>query len=197
MLKVIFPILLLSTSVLMFFTFINPHYQKIKTEKIELSDYNEALDNSKIILGQKNDLLATVNEIPQEQKDKLEKLLPSNIDNIRLIIEINNIAKRYGIVLRAIEFGSTPGSGDKKTDSSQMGQKGAAPSTTGGNNEYGTVTLGFTTVASYKTCVSFLKEIETSLRLVEIKSVLFDAPASSQDKDLYTFRIELSTFWLK
>ena len=181
----------------MFFTFINPHYQKIKVEKVELSDYNEALDNSKIILGQKNDLLNAVNEIPQEQKDKLEKLLPSNIDNIRLIIEINNIAKRYGITLRAIEFGSTPGSGGSKADSSQMGQKSPTTNAVGGNNEYGTVTLGFTTIASYRTCVSFLKEIETSLRLVEIKSVLFDAPASSQDKDLYTFRIELNTFWLK
>lgn len=197
MFKIIFPILLLSTSVLMFFTFINPNYQKTKAQRVELLSYNEALDNSKIILGQKNDLLATVNEIPQDQKDRLEKLLPSNIDNIRLIIEINNIAKRYGIVLRAIEFGSTPGVGDVKSGSAQIGQKTSNTSPVGGNTEYGTVTLGFTTIAPYKTCVSFLKELETSLRLVEIKSVLFDAPASSQDKDLYTFRIELNTFWLK
>ncbi len=197
MFKIIFPILLLSTSVLMFFTFINPNYQKIKEQRVELLSYNEALDNSKIILGQKNNLLATVNEIPQEQKDKLEKLLPSNIDNIRLIIEINNIAKRYGVVLRAIEFGSTPGVGDVKAGTTQVGQKISNPGPVGGNTEYGTVTLGFTTIASYKTCVSFLKELETSLRLVEIKSVVFDAPASSQDRDLYTFRIELNTFWLK
>lgn len=173
--------------------FTNPNYEKIQEKKVELASYNEALDNSKLILGQKDKLLSIVNEIPEEQKLKLEKLLPSNIDNIRLILEINNIAKRYGIILRAIEFGSTP----QAVPKTAIGQKAPANAPDLGNSDYGTVTLGFTMVASYSTCISFLKEIETSLRLVEIKSVIFDAPMSSQDKDLYTFRIELNTFWLK
>lgn len=193
MFKIIFPILLLGTSGLMLFMFTNPNYEKIQAKKVELASYNEALDNSKLILGQKDKLLSIVNEIPEEQKLKLEKLLPSNIDNIRLILEINNIAKRYGVILRAIEFGSTP----QAVPKTAIGQKAPANAPDLGNSDYGTVTLGFTMVASYPTCVSFLKEIETSLRLVEIKSVIFDAPMSSQDKDLYTFRIELNTFWLK
>lgn len=193
MFKIIFPTLLLVTSGLMLFMFTNPNYEKIQEKKVELASYNEALDNSKLILGQKDKLLSIVNEIPEEQKLKLEKLLPSNIDNIRLILEINNIAKRYGIILRAIEFGSTP----QAVPKTAIGQKAPANAPDLGNSDYGTVTLGFTMVASYSTCISFLKEIETSLRLVEIKSVIFDAPMSSQDKDLYTFRIELNTFWLK
>ncbi|MFA6077404.1 MAG: hypothetical protein WC724_00025 [Candidatus Paceibacterota bacterium] len=193
MFKIIFPILLLGTSGLMLFMFTNPNYEKIQAKKVELASYNEALDNSKLILGQKDKLLSIVNEIPEEQKLKLEKLLPSNIDNIRLILEINNIAKRYGVILRAIEFGSTP----QAVPKTAIGQKAPTNAPDLGNSDYGTVTLGFTMVASYPTCVSFLKEIETSLRLVEIKSVIFDAPMSSQDKDLYTFRIELNTFWLK
>lgn len=193
MFKIIFPILLLGTSGLMLFMFTNPNYEKIQAKKVELASYNEALDNSKLILGQKDKLLSIVNEIPEEQKLKLEKLLPSNIDNIRLILEINNIAKRYGVILRAIEFGSTP----QAVPKTAIGQKAPMNAPDLGNSDYGTVTLGFTMVASYSTCVSFLKEIETSLRLVEIKSVIFDAPMSSQDKDLYTFRIELNTFWLK
>lgn len=202
---------------MMFFTYTNPTYEKILKENIEIVSYNEALDNSKIVIGQKKKLMDIAAEISEEQKDRLERLLPSNIDNIRLIIEVNAIAKRYGIIPRGIEFGgdkvgSSASSGGSITRAQAVAAQttgnldilGQAKTTTinsaaGSSNStgYGTVTLGFTGTAPYKTYLAFLKELEVSLRLVEIKSITFEAPASSADKDLYTFKVALNTFWLK
>jgi hypothetical protein len=36
--------------------------------------------------------------------DKLTKLLPDNVDNIRLILEIEKIASPYGMILKDVKY---------------------------------------------------------------------------------------------
>jgi hypothetical protein len=53
--------------------------------------------------------------------------------------------------------------------------------------------LTFTTVLSYKDFVSFLRDLETSLRLVDVVGLSF----TSTKGDLYDFSVSIRTYWLK
>ena len=51
-----------------------------------------------------------------------------------------------------------------------------------------------TVTASYDNFIAFLKDLEKSLRLVDVVSLTFTAPESSPT---YDFTIGLKTYWLK
>jgi len=59
---------------------------------------------------------------------------------------------------------------------------------------YGTLTLSFSTTASYTTFLAFLHDIEESLRLIDITSVQFNSSDLSQ---LYDYSVSIKTYWLK
>jgi hypothetical protein len=71
---------------------------------------------------------------------KLERLLPNSVDNIRLIIDIDNIAGRYGQHIRSVAV-STPT--DARDQASALAV-GASP------DKVGSVELSFTTTAKYE-----------------------------------------------
>ena len=57
-----------------------------------MTSYNEALNNSKALEDKRDTLTAKYNTIDPNDLIKLQKLLPDNVDNIRLILEIGQIA---------------------------------------------------------------------------------------------------------
>jgi hypothetical protein len=54
--------------------------------------------------------LAKRDTFAAEDVQKLERTLPDNVDNIRLIIDINNIAARHGLTLKNVALGTVSGS---------------------------------------------------------------------------------------
>ena len=58
-----------------------------------------------------------------------------------------------------------------------------------------TFNLQFSTTASYPNFLSFMKDIESSLRLTDIQSI--DFIAADPTKGLTTYTVKLSTYWLK
>jgi hypothetical protein len=59
---------------------------------------------------------------------------------------------------------------------------------------YGTLTLSFSTTATYTTFLAFMRDLEKSLRLIDIVSVQF---ASSDTNQLYDYTVSIKTYWLK
>jgi len=103
MMRFIMPIILITISITLFFVFANPIYNEISVLRGEVASYNEALDNSKALENERDKLTAKYNAINPENLTKIAKLLPENVDNIRLILEIEQIALPYGMVLPSKE----------------------------------------------------------------------------------------------
>ena len=95
----ILPIILIASSFAVFFGYVDPNYKggvnqggldysksDIVYLKSELAKYEDILNSSTKIVSQRDILVAKKNTITETDKERLEKLLPSNIDNIRLII---------------------------------------------------------------------------------------------------------------
>ena len=178
MIRFLLPIILLVASATLFFTFIDPTYNQIIELQKDEARFSEALDNSKQLQQIRDGLLEKYNAIPTEDIDRLEKMLPDTIDNVKLIRDIDGVANKYGMSLRNVKIAVT----DKNI--SVIG-----PDT----NTYDSVNLTFSVSGPYKTFIAFLHDMESSLRLVDVVSIKF----SSSKADLYEYNVTIKTYWLK
>jgi len=199
MMRFIVPLLLIGISIAGFFVFISPKYEEVVALKAQVAAYDKALNNSKSLEDERDKLIKKSNDISKINKEKIEKMLPDSIDNIRLILEIEELASVYGMYLKDVRYDD-----EKKAEEGtpQVVQAGVVDESA--NQDYGIWNLEFTTEGSYSNFINFTRDIEKNLRLVDISSVQFSsitAPSSksatsvSTDNYIYTFKIK--TYWLK
>lgn len=179
MLQFFLPILLLAVSGIIFFAYIDPTYNSIKERGKEELLLDNALNNTKELQALRDELRSKYNTFSTSDLDRLVKIVPNNVDNVRLVRDIDGIASKYGMSLYNTVVGVI------ETNTSRV----SVPDSSG----YGSVLLTFSVTGPYKTFLNFLKDMEKSLRIVDVVGVTF----VSSEKDLYEYRISLQTYWLK
>jgi len=179
--------------------FTDPLYNSISSERIEVASYNEALDNSKALEAERDKLTQKENSFDPVNLSKIQKLLPDNVDNIRLILEIEKIASPYGMVLKNVKYDAT----NNNTTTPQTGGVIQGGTSSSGKN-YGTWNLGFSTQGTYDNFINFIKDLENNLRVVDISSIQFSSSANSTSTGLnpsspeaYKYDFTIKTYWLK
>lgn len=182
--RLLFPLFLIILAGVLFFQFTDPMLAEIEELRVEQARLESGLANAKKLREVQQQLLETYNAYPVETLGRLNKFLPDNIDNVRLIIDINNIARRYGMTIRDIKFSTD--------QNSETG--GNASSQTLAPLQRGTVVMGFNTTGSYLNFQAFLNDLARSLRLVDVVSVDF---TSTDVNDVYQYNVELQTYWLQ
>src|SRR3989344_5552874 len=176
------PVILLIAAVGMFMLYTNPAYQGAKTLQAQEASYKDALTKSAELRAIRDQLLQKRATFVASDIDKLQHVLPDNVDNIRLIIDINNIAARHNISLTNVALG----------DVSQVATTASAAAVGSGNNPVGSVTVGFSIVANYDNYLAFLQDIEHSLRIVDVDKISFTAATAN----LNTYMFDVRTYWL-
>jgi Tfp pilus assembly protein PilO len=193
----ILPIFLIISSIGIFLGYVDPNYKgggstisnTISTSsdylsysvlelRNELSKFEDISTKSNTIISERDNLVKKSNQITTLDKNRLSKFLPDNIDNIRLIIEISDMASARGLVAKNISVLDSK----KKTDSVNMD-----------TSSYGTLLVKFSVNATYDNFLIFLKDLESNLRILDITDISF----SSTDVGFYDFNIGLKTYWLK
>jgi Tfp pilus assembly protein PilO len=183
MMRFITPLILIAVSVALFVFYTDDIYQAAKEVKVQVSSYDNALNKSQELKKVRDQLLSRRNAFVVEDVQKLKKVLPDNVDNIRLIIDINNIAARRGLTLKNLQIGEISDSAGARS-SLAVGSSG---------EPLGSVTLSFAVSASYENFLVFLADIEHSLRIVDVEKIAFSA--SSPTVNDYSFTIR--TYWLR
>lgn len=183
MFRLLTPLLLLIIAGATFFVYTDPHYQSIKTLRAQEREYDDALTKSRDLKDQRNKLISKVNLLSPDDTRKLERLLPNTVDNIRLIIDIDNIAARYSQRIRKVSV-SNPSDSREQTDILAVS---TAP------DKVGSVELSFTITAKYEDFLRFLQDLEKSVRIVDVQSISF----SSDEDGLMTYSFEVKTYWLR
>ena len=171
-------IVLVGVSAGLFFLFIDPMYQEVQLLKQQTAVLNETFSNSKRIQTVRDTLFAKFNIIPAEDLARLEKILPKNVDNVKLILELDRIASERGLDIKKIDVRDTSGE-----------DGGLGPS----GREYGTLDIGLTLTGSYQAFVGFLKDFEQSLRLVDVTALNFRAAGFDFDQ----YNVTIRTYWLR
>jgi len=202
--RLLFPISFILISIIVFFAIVDPLYKEASALKGDVTTYNTALSNSKDLQETRDALVDTYKNIKQVDKDRLEHFLPNTVNNIKFILEIEQMANIHGMPIKNIKFepeklkdpkivvNTTPVSGPKSaTDESD-------------SKPYGVFPIEFTTEGTYDKFVLFMKDMERNLRLVDVKSVAFSVPLPpskdnpvTADPNIYTYVLKVDTYWLK
>jgi len=177
--KNLMPLIFILVSVGIFVFFVDPQYKQIKEVNLEIEDNKELIDTANELRSERDSLQEQYNEIGESDRAKLHKILPDTIDNVRLILYINNIAKGSGIAITNIGVKENSQKEGKLTDSS------------GGS--YGTIGINFSVSAKYEVFKLFMQKLENSMRLVDIQSF----SVSAGDGLFYNFNVAMNTYWLK
>ena len=226
--KVIAPIILILASVGIFIVYTNPLYtddtgsmdpagKSIKELQSEEKDYLDALSKTREIELVRDGLLVKFNALDEGDKERILKLLPDHIDSVRLIIDINNIAARYGMSLSSIIL-SAPGvpsvpaakksSAQGNLSQESSGNDAGAVSGIGPDSRlYDSVKLGFNVFGPYENFLLFLTELEESLRVVDIISLSFgnnkesalvpETKSQTGNSKSFTYSMTIRTYYLK
>ena len=186
--NLITPIILIIISIGTFFFYVDPNYrgtdlsngaQSIQDLQKEDAQYQASLNNTTAIRMKRQTLMDKESGINPSDLSKLQKLLPDNIDNIKLVIDINQIAQTHNLTLKDIKLDTSI-----KTNPNKLGVD---------TSKHGTVGLSFSVTSSYDNFQNFLTDLEKSLRLVDIT----DLSVTGNDTGIYDFSVGLKTYWLK
>jgi Tfp pilus assembly protein PilO len=163
------------------YAFIYPTVGDLSQLSEQKQKYLDLLEKVENIEDQKNKLLAKFNEISAEDRKSIETILPSSFDFVRLVSQIDAVAKKYGIAVEKVasrELSSSVGNSIET----------AAPA-----KIYNSAVISFSFASNYENFRNFLNDLEKSLRILDSRSVKL----TTQEKGALAFELEFETYWLK
>ncbi|MEK7063728.1 MAG: type 4a pilus biogenesis protein PilO [Patescibacteria group bacterium] len=178
--KGIIPIICIVIAGGLFYWYIDPTYAEVRELRAEEATLNQALDRALELQETRDQLLSRYNTFAQLDLERLEKLLPDHVDNVRLVLDLDGIAVKYGMRVRNVTI-EDPNKNKKPTD-----VVGPAES------RYESMVISFSVTGNYDTFRQFMLDLERSLRIVDLESLTF----SAAENDLYDFSVSLRTYWL-
>ena len=173
-------LILIVLAVGLFYTFGSPQYKQVKELQASANEYQEVIENVSRIAESRDALLVNYEAIPAIERSKLLKVLPDNLDSVRLALDLDTIAGRYGIAIKNVSV-------DAKADAN------AALAVLSDDMPYEKAVVAFSFVSNYENFLRFLTDLEKSLRIMDIKSVTFRVT----ENGLYEHGLQVETYWLK
>lgn len=174
-------IVLLLLSIGLFYTFTNSQYKEVKALNIQKNEYKDVLKNVSKIIELRDALLVTYAAIPKAEIERMDKVLPDNVDIVRLALDLDGMASRYGISIKDIK--------------TTLGSSGGGNAIVLPENEtvYNSATVSLSFVSNYENFKRLLIDIEKDLRIMDISSISFQAGESG----LNQYQVSAETYWLK
>lgn len=183
--KNIFSIIVIVISLLAFVFFVRPQYTQVKTMEAQSKELDGVLENARKLQRLRDDLLQKQQQITGSDISRLEKLIPENSDNVKLILEFQKIAEEYNLQIETA-------SSSRDDEEEEIGGQNFDIET----KDYGIITIDFTLSGKYQDFISFLKSIEENLRLADIRNMSL-TPAGGDDFQTYSYSLTIDTYWLK
>lgn len=179
----------LLTAGTLFFMYTRPVYDAIRINQAQIAQYDQALEKAAQLQQIKQSLLARYNAFNPKDIERLQILLPDHVDNIGLILDLNNLAASHAMALENVDV----------TDSNATAANAASATIGATPQQYESLTLRFTTHSTYANFEQFLKELEASLRIVDLESLTITngGSAGAASNSVYQYQIILRTYWLK
>ncbi len=176
--RIITSFLFLATAVTLFFVKTQPYLNDIKTLQLEKQEFGDALANSRELQILRDKLLSQYNAISQDDRDRLNKLLPLQIDSSNLIVMFEEIVKTHGLLLKKVDIKESKQPAGSQTVLGEV------------SSPYKTINLTLSVSGPYASVLALFSDLDKSLRLVDVENISFSAAAT----DTYEFSITARTY---
>jgi Tfp pilus assembly protein PilO len=180
-------LILIVLAVGVYFTYTSGQITVLKSIQAENNQYLSAINSAEKLIKLRDSVLNQYNSISDVDKARLDKIVPDNVDNVRLIIDISGIAARHGLTAAGI---TTSADGNSSSDSTAAV---VVPNSVAGSGSLSTVTVTFNVTTTYTNFIAFLQDLERSLRILDVSNITLTTSANG----VYTYGVTLNTYWLK
>jgi Tfp pilus assembly protein PilO len=181
----LFSIIVIVAAIASFVLVVQPQYQEIQDLQRKSDDLEQVLANARRLQSIRDDLLDKRNNMSNSDLARLEKMVPENVDNVKLILELQNIANQYNL---EIQTARTDREGED-----EEGQNAQPTFVDVDSRDYGIIALDFNITGTYFDFLAFLRDIERNLRITDVRSLSF----AGGETGTYSFQLTLETYWLK
>lgn len=163
------------------YAFIYPKTGEISLLLEEKQKHESTLEIVNNIENKKNELLTEFNKISTQDKKNIETILPSSLDFVKLVAQIDKVANGYGITV------------DKFSSKEISFPAGDSITATQSSRPYNSTIISFSFKAPYDKFGGFMSDLEKSLRILDMKSIKLE----TQEKNTNSYQVEFETYWLK
>ncbi len=180
----------------LFFVYTRPAYDEVRAMRMKVAEYDSALDKAAELQRLKQTLLSRYNAMDPAGLERLRKLLPDHVDNVRLILDLDTMASRHGMALENVAVGDEAESGERKTVVGAIGS---------GRHKYDSISIRFGTSGTYTDFKRFMQDLEASLRIVDVVNLKMERESAAvrvssiggEPEPVFRYTITMRTYWLK
>jgi Tfp pilus assembly protein PilO len=162
MTKLLISILSFTVAGGVFFMYTESLYNKTQELNANIVQHDQALEKAAELKKLQETLLSRFNSFKKDDTNRLQKLLPDHVDNVRLILDLDHLAGTFGMAVQNVVVSSAA---SESAEGSVIGTIGS------GKQRYDSLTLKFSTHGSYSDFVQFMESLESSLRIVDLVSL--------------------------
>jgi len=202
MIKSIISVIFIGAAIAVFVWYVKPTYDATLSNRTKIVHFDKALETMRLAQKRTNSLLSQLNNsFTKSDLIRLKKMLPDNVNNVRLVLDIDSMAKRYGVQIKNVQI-------QKPQDATPAEQSGTVLTADINQNlPYKIHSLQFDVVATYSDFLLLLRDMESSLRIVDIvklnvrpintNKMSSNGILITSTKPYYTFSVALRTYSLR
>ncbi|MFA7302270.1 MAG: hypothetical protein WC030_00785 [Candidatus Paceibacterota bacterium] len=165
----------------MLFAYVSPTWSgSIAETKVAIQSADDALASARDYVKKQDVLAQQTSAIDPGSLKRLSAFLPDSVDNVSLILSLSALAARTGLVLSSIDV-----SGNTSAASSGAVAENA--------NLVNSIDLALTASGPYGAFQNFLRGIEKSQRLLDVRTI----SVTGTNTNRYVYQMTLRIYWLR
>ncbi len=174
----------------MFFIYMKPEYEYIKVRQAKLDEYNDVLNKVQKIKAKRDELSSKYSSISQSDLDRMNKMIPKNFSSEHFVNDVTALAVKHNMKISHMTVNIPIVSNTGSTDT-LIAQGGSIVN----------VTTKFNLEGTYSQFLSFLKDLETNLRLVDVTGLVVRSTGgtekSSEEDAILDYQVDATTYALR
>ena len=173
--RYITPLIIVTVALSVYVLFINQMYKDIQQQLVKVQELEAHLADAKTAREKLDQIALSYQAFPIDADQKLNVLLPDRIDSVKLIVDVESVASRHGLVL-------------------------TSPSVTGGvvnpnsTDNYVKHSISFKVSSTYPLFREFIADVEKSLALRDFSGVSFISTVTAENQSTSIVRPEFVVF---
>lgn len=161
-----------------FYTYDRLYVSDITDLQRDAELFEEKLEESEMARARQQSLIAEYEKISEIDRERIVKMAPDRIDGVRLATDITNLLSSSGVQINSVSFPESSSSGGGNSG----GDAGEAPT----SGAVSPVPISFNVTSGYNSFISLLRDIERSLRIIDVTNIAFSA---GEEGDIFTYTI--------
>ncbi|MBA3733410.1 type 4a pilus biogenesis protein PilO [Patescibacteria group bacterium] len=183
--KSFIPFVVIGLSVGMYFAYIAPTTTEIKVLRENKVAYDNLILKSAELKKKRDSVLQLYNSIPEENISKLNKIIPETFNPVIFANDLNSMVSGYGLTIK-----------DFKTNETKTEVRDTLINQPK-NQFYKTTAVSFRVEGSYDQFLKFMKDVESSLHLMDVVGLSLRPTGNAGKSDNFEFNLDVYTYSLR